>query len=249
MQVVKCAKDLPQCSMSEAIEKGLENALAKKYEEKAAELDVSLDEIDKVDDISIRVVSNMERQHLVRDEVSLTIYIHICPMQAVSSNLFVFLTLLLLSLFSRSFPASINRCSSGTRRRAAPPISPSARSASSCSRRFTASTSFCLACTSTSTAMIVLLPIVDASTSPTSTRSIISSLVASAQPFIIRSSSNTSVLSRSVASTPPTSGVARRRRATTTSFIATRKISSPPKTKCFASGTTTCSKRPKRRAL
>ena len=71
MQVVKCAKDLPQCSMSEAIEKGLEKALAKKYEEKAAELEVGLDEIDKVDGISVRVVSNMERQHLVRDEVSL----------------------------------------------------------------------------------------------------------------------------------------------------------------------------------
>ena len=71
MQVVKCAKDLPQCSMSEAIEKGMEKALAKKYEEKAAELEVGLDEIDKVDGISVRVVSNMERQHLVRDEVSL----------------------------------------------------------------------------------------------------------------------------------------------------------------------------------
>lgn len=72
-QVVKSAKDLPQCSMSEAMEKGLEKALAKKYEEKAAELEVSLDEIDKVDGISIRVVSNMERQHLVRDEVSFMI--------------------------------------------------------------------------------------------------------------------------------------------------------------------------------
>ena len=69
MQVVKCAKDLPRCTMSDAIEKGVEKALAKKYEEKAKELKVGVDQIDKADGISIRVVSNMERQHLVRDEV------------------------------------------------------------------------------------------------------------------------------------------------------------------------------------
>ena len=87
-QVVKSAKDLPQCSMSEALEKGLEKALAKKYEEKAAELEVSLDEIDKVDGISIRVVSNMERQHLVRDEVSFhsLVSYYLCKVQVPSSE-------------------------------------------------------------------------------------------------------------------------------------------------------------------
>jgi len=69
MQVVKCAKDLPQCTMSNAIETGVEKALAKKYEEKAKELKVNVDQIDKADGISIRVVSNMERQHHVRDEM------------------------------------------------------------------------------------------------------------------------------------------------------------------------------------
>ena len=69
VQVVKCAKDLPQCTMSEEIERGVKKALAKKYEEKAKELKIGIDEIDKAESISIRVVSNMERQHQVRDEV------------------------------------------------------------------------------------------------------------------------------------------------------------------------------------
>mmetsp|Transcript_28731 Transcript_28731/g.83309 ORF Transcript_28731/g.83309 Transcript_28731/m.83309 type:complete len:341 (-) Transcript_28731:2949-3971(-) len=141
------------------------------------------------------------------------------------------------------------RCSSDTKRRAVPSSSPSAQSASSYSRRFTASTFFCLACTFTSTAMIVQPPTADASIFPTSTRSTTLSLVASARLSTIRSSSNTSVSSRSVVSTLLTSGVALRRRAMTTSSTATRRISSPPRMRCSASGITTCSKRPRRRAL
>ena len=153
-----------------------------------------------------------------------------------------------LFLFIDSF-GSINRCSSDTRRRAAHPSSPFVQSASFSFRRFMVLMYFSLVCTSMSTDMIVLLPIVDASTFPTSTRSTISSRVAFARPSIIRSSSSTFDSSRSVASTPRTFGVALRPRAMTTSSIATLKISSPPRTKCFASGTMTCSRRPKRRAL
>ena len=69
VQLHKCAKDLPHFSMSEVIEKGLEAHLDKCYHEKAKELRVSVNEVEKVKGLSVRVVSNMERQHCVRDEM------------------------------------------------------------------------------------------------------------------------------------------------------------------------------------
>ena len=67
---VKVAKDLPHCKMSTAIETGVERALAKAYEDRAAELGVDASELEKADGLSVRVVSNMEKKHVVRDEVS-----------------------------------------------------------------------------------------------------------------------------------------------------------------------------------
>jgi len=67
---VKVAKDLPHCKMSTAIEKGLHKALASAYEDRAMELGVDVSEVEKAEGLFVRVVSNMEKKHVVRDEVS-----------------------------------------------------------------------------------------------------------------------------------------------------------------------------------
>ena len=65
-----CAKDLPHCKMSMAIESGLQSALQNAYEDKAKEMDISIDEVEKAEGLTVRVVSNMDKKHVVRDEVS-----------------------------------------------------------------------------------------------------------------------------------------------------------------------------------
>lgn len=67
---VKRAKDLPHCKMSSAIEDGLHKALAKAYEARAADLGVDVSQIEKAEGLSVRLVSNMEKKHVVRDKVS-----------------------------------------------------------------------------------------------------------------------------------------------------------------------------------
>ena len=67
---VKVAKDLPRCKMSAAIESGLHKALASAYEERALDLGVDVSEVEKADSLFVRVVSNLEKKHVVRDEVS-----------------------------------------------------------------------------------------------------------------------------------------------------------------------------------
>lgn len=67
---VKVAKDLPRCKMSAAIESGLHKALASAYEERALDLGVDVSEVEKADGLCVRVVSNLEKKHVVRDEVS-----------------------------------------------------------------------------------------------------------------------------------------------------------------------------------
>lgn len=67
---VKVAKDLPHCKMSIAIENGLRKTLASAYEDRATELGVDVSEVEKAEGLFVRVVSNMEKKHVVRDEVS-----------------------------------------------------------------------------------------------------------------------------------------------------------------------------------
>lgn len=67
---LKVAADLPHCKMSLAIEKGLENHLEKAYMQRAVDTDVPLEKVEKVEGITVRVISNMEKTHVVRDEVS-----------------------------------------------------------------------------------------------------------------------------------------------------------------------------------
>lgn len=69
LQPMKCAKDLPHCKMSEAIEKGMQETLNDAYEDTARERSVSVAQVEKAKGLSIRVVSNMEKKHMVRDEM------------------------------------------------------------------------------------------------------------------------------------------------------------------------------------
>lgn len=66
---MKAAKDLPHCKMSLAIEKGLQNHLNVAYEQRTQELGVSMQKVEKADGLTVRVISNMEKKHVVRDEV------------------------------------------------------------------------------------------------------------------------------------------------------------------------------------
>ncbi len=61
--------DLPHCIMSEAIESGLRRALQSLYEEKANELGIPLDQVEKASTLYVRVVHSSEQKHAVRDEV------------------------------------------------------------------------------------------------------------------------------------------------------------------------------------
>jgi PHD-finger len=69
---IKGARELPHCKMSEFIEKGLQEALESAYVSRANELKVSYDEIEKADGLSVRVVSNIEKKHVVGEKVSLS---------------------------------------------------------------------------------------------------------------------------------------------------------------------------------
>jgi E1A/CREB-binding protein len=66
---VKVAKDLPHCKMSVEIEKGLNGILTKACEDRAKELGIDVSAVEKVEGLSVRVISNIEKNHLVRDEV------------------------------------------------------------------------------------------------------------------------------------------------------------------------------------
>merc|ERR1712226_946166 len=55
--------------MSLAIENGLENHLEKAYMQRAVDTDVPLEKVEKVEGITVRVISNMEKTHVVRDEM------------------------------------------------------------------------------------------------------------------------------------------------------------------------------------
>ena len=68
---IKVAADLPHSKMSEAIESGLVAALEKAYTERSNELGLSIEDVEKAESLSIRVVSNTEKKHLVGEEVRL----------------------------------------------------------------------------------------------------------------------------------------------------------------------------------
>ena len=57
--------------MSDSKEEGLLRALDLAYEKVAAEMGIDVCEVEKVEGLSIRVMSHVQKQHAVRDEVSL----------------------------------------------------------------------------------------------------------------------------------------------------------------------------------
>lgn len=85
----KDAKDLPQCKMSEAMEERLSIALLKAYEKVAQDRGCTVAQVEKAEDLTIRVVSSLEKKHKVREEVSL-----------LSQHLFLFMFSFTLLFFS-----------------------------------------------------------------------------------------------------------------------------------------------------
>lgn len=66
---IKFAADLPHCKMSEAIEGGVLTALENAYKDRSEQLGLSLENVEKAESLSIRVVSNSETKHEVGEEV------------------------------------------------------------------------------------------------------------------------------------------------------------------------------------
>jgi hypothetical protein len=132
------ARDLQKCKMSDSMEEGLQKTLAAAYEAKANELGVSIDEVDKAEGLSIRVLSHIEKKHTIRDEVSLFCE---CVMYIYA----------ILAELCRLF-----RCIKCTPRLAVHRTFLSTRSVLAFSSPSTASTCCCLQCTSTSTGTTVL---------------------------------------------------------------------------------------------
>lgn len=71
---LKCASDLPHCNLSRAVEGGLSKSLLKAYEKVAADRGCAVAQVEKADGLSVRVVSSLQKKHLVRDEVSPLLY-------------------------------------------------------------------------------------------------------------------------------------------------------------------------------
>src|SRR3569623_913554 len=67
---MKSSRDLPESSLSRALEKGLADALSREYESRAKELNCGIEEVEKANGLSVRVLSNVEKNHYVGDEVS-----------------------------------------------------------------------------------------------------------------------------------------------------------------------------------
>jgi hypothetical protein len=65
------AVHLPKCSMSDFMEAGLQKTLATAYKKKAVETGCSIDDLQKAEGLCIRVISHIEKKHVVREEVSL----------------------------------------------------------------------------------------------------------------------------------------------------------------------------------
>ena len=66
----KGAADLLQCKMGESIEKGIAQALSKEYERVAKDRDCTVAQVEKAENLYVRVVSNLEKKHKVREGVS-----------------------------------------------------------------------------------------------------------------------------------------------------------------------------------
>jgi E1A/CREB-binding protein len=68
-KLVKGAEDLARCTMSDAIERGLNEALEAAYKQRGDELGIPLKDVERANRITVRVLSNTEKKHIVGEEV------------------------------------------------------------------------------------------------------------------------------------------------------------------------------------
>lgn len=66
---MKAAQDLPHSKMSKAIENGLHVALQQAYAQVAIASGIPIDQVKKAEGLSVRVISNIDKKHVVREEM------------------------------------------------------------------------------------------------------------------------------------------------------------------------------------
>ncbi|KAL3806032.1 hypothetical protein ACHAXA_006869 [Cyclostephanos tholiformis] len=66
---VKGASDLPHCNLSRSIEEGLSKTLIHAYEKVAMDRGCKLSQVEKAKELTVRVISSLEKKHKVREEV------------------------------------------------------------------------------------------------------------------------------------------------------------------------------------
>jgi hypothetical protein len=64
--------------MSDAIEKGLSDALQAAYTARSSELGIAFEDVEKVDGLCVRVLSNVEKRHYVGEKVGIIVVLD-CP--------------------------------------------------------------------------------------------------------------------------------------------------------------------------
>lgn len=157
---MKGAKDLPHCKLSLSIENGLQQALATAYTEKAVDLGISIHQVEKANGLTVRVVSNIEKKHVVREEVSRSRPEPNCNSHSV-----------LTSHFFCASPLSVfSRCLGITVKQDFRPSLLRVPNASPCSKRFMGLMFFCLPCLCTNMGIRLRYRIGEESTSLTWTR-------------------------------------------------------------------------------
>ena len=65
----KSAKDLPRCHMSDFIQDGLLKSLKEAYQETASQNGINVENVEKAEGLSVRVLSHVYLKHTIRDEV------------------------------------------------------------------------------------------------------------------------------------------------------------------------------------
>jgi E1A/CREB-binding protein len=67
--VTKGATNLPHCKLSRSIEDGLEKVLSEAYEKVAEDRGCTVNQVEKVDGLCVRVLSSLDKKHKVREEM------------------------------------------------------------------------------------------------------------------------------------------------------------------------------------
>mmetsp|Transcript_30661 Transcript_30661/g.64895 ORF Transcript_30661/g.64895 Transcript_30661/m.64895 type:complete len:678 (+) Transcript_30661:3234-5267(+) len=69
ISTIKGAKELPHCNLSRSIEEGLLQTLSKAYEQVAEDRGCTVAQVEKAENLCVRVVSSLEKKHKVREEM------------------------------------------------------------------------------------------------------------------------------------------------------------------------------------